>query len=166
MCRYWVPPSFFPFLHQFRGIQINQRYKLSFIFSSQTKKRTKHRKRKKTIRKDDPNQLSINEINALQTKQSNWGGGGVGKVFSSSSSYSSLTSTLVLLRLLFLNSALLILLLLGLFFLKCLGDKITIHEALKISLTHSTKLNHSLDRILRKLHSSISQYLFKWCGTS
>ena len=28
-------------------------------------------KEKKTIRKDDPNQLSINEINALQTEQSN-----------------------------------------------------------------------------------------------
>ena len=55
---------FFPFL---------QRYKLSFIFSNQTKRGTKHRKRKKTIRKDDPNQLSINEINALQTEQSNWG---------------------------------------------------------------------------------------------
>ena len=33
---------------------------------------TKNRKRK-TKRKDNPNQLSINEINALQVEQSNWG---------------------------------------------------------------------------------------------
>ena len=65
------------FYISFRGIQTHQRYKLSFIFSNQTKKKkkgTKHRKRKNTIRKDDLNQLLVNKINALQTEQSNWGG--------------------------------------------------------------------------------------------
>ena len=37
--------------------------------ATKKKKGTKHRKRKKKIRKDNPNQLSINEINALQTEQ-------------------------------------------------------------------------------------------------
>ena len=41
--------------------------------ATKQKKGTKHRKWKKTKRKDDLNQLSINEINALQAKQSNWG---------------------------------------------------------------------------------------------
>ena len=74
MCGYWVYLLHFSlFCISFRGIQTDQRYKLSFIFSNQMKRGTKQRKSKKTIRKDDPNQLSINEINALQTEQSNWG---------------------------------------------------------------------------------------------
>ena len=47
--------------------------KLSFIFNNQRKreKKTKKKERNKKIRKDNPNQLLINEINALQTEQSN-----------------------------------------------------------------------------------------------
>ena len=73
MCRYWVPPSLFPFLHQFRGIQTYQRYKTFLHFQQPKKKGKKHKKKKekKKKRKDNPNQLLINEINALQTEQSN-----------------------------------------------------------------------------------------------
>ena len=59
----WVPPSFFSLFCKDTNFP---------SFSAAKRKRgTKHRKRKKTIRKDDPNQLSINEINALQKEQSN-----------------------------------------------------------------------------------------------
>ena len=71
MCRYWVPPSFFPFLHQFCGIQTDQRYKTFIHFQQPNKKVKKHKKKKEKKRKDNPNQLLINEINALQIEQSN-----------------------------------------------------------------------------------------------
>ena len=70
MCGYWVPPSFFPFLHQFLWHPNRSKIQTFLHFQPQKKKKgTKHRKRKKKIRKDNPNQLSINEINALQTEQ-------------------------------------------------------------------------------------------------
>ena len=62
------------FCISFRGIQTNQRYKLSFIFSNQTKKKEQNiENEKRQKEKITRNQLSINEINALQVEQSNWG---------------------------------------------------------------------------------------------
>ena len=74
MCGYWVPPSFFPYLHQFSWHPNPSKIQTFLHFQQPNEKKgTKHRKWKKTKRKDNPNQLSINEINALQVEQSNWG---------------------------------------------------------------------------------------------
>ena len=137
MCGYWVPPSFFSFfaLVFMASKPIKDTNFPSFsLFSNQTKKWIKHRKR------------NWPKTNALQTKQSNWGK--KKGVLSSSSSCSLSTSTLALLHLLFLNFALLILLLPNLFFLRWLGVKIT-NSSLKDKFNSlSGKLNHSLDRML------------------
>ena len=138
MCGSWVAASFFPFFASvfMASKPIKDTNFPSFsLFSNQTKKWTKHRKR------------NWPKTNALQTKQSNWGGKKRSPL--SSSSYSSSTTTLVLLRLLFLNSALLILILPDLFFLRWLGVKIT-NSSLKDKFNSlSGKLNHSLDIIFR-----------------
>ena len=70
MCGYWVPPSFFPFFASvFVASKPIKDTNFPSFLATKRKKGTKHRKRKKTIRKDDPNQLSVNEINSLQTEQ-------------------------------------------------------------------------------------------------
>ena len=74
MCGYWVPPSFFSFFASiFLASKPIKDTNFPSFSATKRKKGTKHRKWKKTKRKDNPNQLSINEINALQVEQSNWG---------------------------------------------------------------------------------------------
>ena len=73
MCGYWVLLHFSLFASAFVASKPIKDTNFPSFSATKRKKRTKHRKRQKSIRKDDPNQLSINEINALQAEQSNWG---------------------------------------------------------------------------------------------
>ena len=111
----------------FCGIQTHQKIQTFLHFQQPNEKKEQNIENEKR-QKEKITQINCQLMKLMHYKQNNQIEGKK-KVFSSSSSCSSSTSTLVLLRLLFLDFALLILLLLDLFFLKCLGDKITIHEA-------------------------------------
>ena len=62
---------FSPFLHQFLLHPSQSKIETFLHFQQPKENKEQYTENEKTISKDDPNQLSINEINALQAEQSN-----------------------------------------------------------------------------------------------